>query len=82
MPWVRLHATKDYWGMAMQLKEVPEFKATINLVPSLLVQLLAYTDLGHEDTHLRVSRVAGRRARTSRTWTICSTTSSWSIRTR
>jgi alpha-amylase/alpha-mannosidase (GH57 family) len=58
MPWVRLHATKDYWGMAMQLREVPEFHATINLVPSLLVQLLAYTKLGHEDTHLRVSKLA------------------------
>lgn len=57
MPWVRLHGTKDYWGMAMQLKEVPEFHATINLVPSLIVQLLGYTDLGHEDTHLRVSRL-------------------------
>ena len=39
MPWVRLHGTKDYWGMAMQLKEVPEMHATINLVPSLLVQI-------------------------------------------
>src|ERR1700722_18446435 len=57
MPWVRLHGTKDYWGMAMQLKEVPEFRATINLVPSLLVQLLAYTELGHEDEHLRVSKM-------------------------
>jgi alpha-amylase/alpha-mannosidase (GH57 family) len=57
MPWVRLHGTKDYWGMAMQLKEVPEFHATINLVPSLLVQLLGYTEGGHEDTHLRVSRL-------------------------
>ncbi|HEY5311428.1 MAG TPA: glycoside hydrolase family 57 protein [Pirellulales bacterium] len=57
MPWVRLHGTKDYWGMAMQLKEVPEFHATINLVPSLLVQLLAYTELGHEDEHLRVSKL-------------------------
>jgi alpha-amylase/alpha-mannosidase (GH57 family) len=56
MPWVRLHGTKDYWGMAMLLKEVPEFHATINLVPSLLHQLLAYTDHGHQDTHLRVSR--------------------------
>ncbi|HQU44076.1 MAG TPA: glycoside hydrolase family 57 protein [Pirellulales bacterium] len=56
MPWVRLHGTKDYWGMAMLLKEVPEFRATINLVPSLLDQLLAYTDRGHVDTHLRVSR--------------------------
>ena len=44
MPWVRLHGTKDYWGMAMLLKEVPELHATINLVPSLLKQLAAYTD--------------------------------------
>ncbi len=56
MPWVRLHGTKDYWGMAMLLKEVPEMHATINLVPSLLNQLLAYTDHGHLDTHLRISR--------------------------
>jgi alpha-amylase/alpha-mannosidase (GH57 family) len=56
MPWVRLHGTKDYWGMAMLLRELPEMRATINLVPSLLKQLLAYTDSGHEDTHLCVSR--------------------------
>jgi alpha-amylase/alpha-mannosidase (GH57 family) len=58
MPWVRLHGTKDYWGMAMLLKEVPEMHAAINLVPSLLQQLLAYTDHGHQDTHLRVSRTS------------------------
>jgi alpha-amylase/alpha-mannosidase (GH57 family) len=57
MPWVRLHGTKDYWGMAMHLKEVPELRATINLVPSLLAQILAYTDAQHEDEHLRVSRL-------------------------
>ena len=57
MPWVRLHGTKDYWGMAMLLKEVPEFHATVNLVPSLLWQLAAYTERGHEDSHLRVSRL-------------------------
>ena len=56
MPWVRLHGTKDYWGMAMILKEIPEFRCAINLVPSLLKQLLDYTEGGHEDTHLRVSR--------------------------
>jgi alpha-amylase/alpha-mannosidase (GH57 family) len=56
MPWVRLHGTKDYWGMAMLLKEAPELHATINLVPSLLQQLADYTDRNHEDTHLRVSR--------------------------
>ncbi|MBN1909047.1 MAG: hypothetical protein JW818_04850 [Pirellulales bacterium] len=58
MPWVRLHGTKDYWGMAALLDETPEFHATINLVPSLLKQILAYTESGHEDTHLRVSRAA------------------------
>jgi len=57
MPWVRLHGTKDYWGMAMLLDEVPELHASINLVPSLLSQLAAYTDSGHEDAHLRVSRL-------------------------
>ena len=57
MPWVRLHGTKDYWGMAMLLQEVPEMHATINLVPSLLKQLAAYTDAGHQDAHLRVSRL-------------------------
>jgi alpha-amylase/alpha-mannosidase (GH57 family) len=58
MPWVRLHGTKDYLGMAMLLKETPEFHATINLVPSLLQQLTAYTDDGHQDTHLRVSHLS------------------------
>jgi len=57
MPWVRLHGTKDYWGMAMLLREVPGLRATINLVPSLLKQILAYTESGHVDTHLRVSRI-------------------------
>ncbi len=57
MPWVRLHGTKDYWGMARHLDEVPEVRATINLVPSLVAQILAYTELKKEDEHLRVSRL-------------------------
>ena len=56
MPWVRMHATKDYYGMALHLKEVPEFRCTINLVPSLLLQLQAYGE-GRTDRHLDVSRV-------------------------
>jgi len=55
MPWVRLHATKDYLGMALHLEEVPEFKCTINLVPSLLAQLEGYVE-GATDTHLTMSR--------------------------
>jgi alpha-amylase/alpha-mannosidase (GH57 family) len=57
MPWVRLHGTKDYWGLAMHLAEVPEVHATINLVPSLMAQILAYTEQGQQDEHLRVSRL-------------------------
>ncbi len=55
MPWVRLHATKDYLGMALHLEEVPEFRCTINLVPSLLFQLEAYA-AGAGDSHLIASR--------------------------
>jgi alpha-amylase/alpha-mannosidase (GH57 family) len=55
MPWVRLHATKDYIGMALHLEEVPEFHCTINLVPSLLAQLEAYVH-GATDAHLTLSR--------------------------
>ncbi len=57
MPWVRLHGVKDYYGMALHLLEFPEMRCTINLVPSLLVQLLAYTERGASDRFLDVSRV-------------------------
>ena len=55
MPWVRLHATCDYLGMALHIKEVPEFRCTMNLVPSLLLQLNHYVN-GRSDRHLDVSR--------------------------
>ncbi|MEZ6057334.1 MAG: glycoside hydrolase family 57 protein [Planctomycetaceae bacterium] len=55
MPWVRLHGTKDYIGMALHILEVPEFRCTINLVPSLLVQIQRYVD-GGSDLHLDMSR--------------------------
>ncbi len=60
MPWVRLHATKDYLGMALHLEEVPEFRCTINLVPSLLAQLEAYVD-GATDAAPDPLATAGRR---------------------
>ncbi len=57
MPWVRLHGVKDYYGMAALLLECPEMRCTINLVPSLLVQLQAYTERGASDRFLEVSRI-------------------------
>src|SRR5688572_30553961 len=57
MPWVRLHGVKDYYGMALHLLECPEMRCTINLVPSLVQQLQAYTDQGATDRYLDVSRM-------------------------
>jgi len=44
LPWVRLHALKDYYGMVAMLEEFPAVRATFNLVPSLLVQLEAFAE--------------------------------------
>jgi len=56
MPWVRLHGVKDYYGMALHLLEYPEMRCTINLVPSLLIQVQAYTERGATDRYLEVAR--------------------------
>ncbi len=42
MPWSRLHALKDYWGMVKILEQTPGFHATVNVVPSLGMQLEEY----------------------------------------
>ncbi len=42
MPWTRLHALKDYYGMVRILEEFPEIHQTFNLAPSLLVQIEEY----------------------------------------
>jgi len=42
LPWVRMHALKDYYGMVKLLEEFPGLHQTFNLVPSLIVQLQEY----------------------------------------
>ena len=42
LPWTRLHALKDYFGMVAILEEFPGIRQTFNLVPSLLTQLEDY----------------------------------------
>src|SRR5882757_6073367 len=42
LPWTRLHALKDYWGMVQVLGEAPGFHATFNVVPALGMQLEEY----------------------------------------
>ncbi|HWP35206.1 MAG TPA: glycoside hydrolase family 57 protein, partial [Thermodesulfobacteriota bacterium] len=41
LPWVRLHALKDYYDMAALLEHFPAVRQTFNLVPVLLEQLEA-----------------------------------------
>ena len=56
LPWVRLHGTKDYLDMALILKDFPRIRQTFNLVPSLLDQIMDYTDNNAGDVHLDLSR--------------------------
>src|SRR3954469_24450067 len=55
LPWVRLHALKDYYGMVAILREFPQVKMTFNLVPSLLVQLEAFAGGRARDRYLELS---------------------------
>jgi alpha-amylase/alpha-mannosidase (GH57 family) len=42
LPWVRLHALKDYYGMVKLLDEFPQVHQNFNLVPSLVAQIQDY----------------------------------------
>ncbi len=55
LPWVRLHALKDYYGMAAVLREFPDVRVTFNLVPSLLVQIEAFAENRARDRFLDLS---------------------------
>jgi len=39
LPWVRLHGIKDYLDLILMLKKYPAIHQTVNLVPSLIMQL-------------------------------------------
>lgn len=42
LPWVRLHGTKDYLDLVLLLERYPKLRQTVNLVPSLILQLEDY----------------------------------------
>jgi alpha-amylase/alpha-mannosidase (GH57 family) len=52
MPWVRLHGIHSYYDMLRLYRKFPGVKGTINFVPSLIEQLLAYTEHGKSDAFL------------------------------
>ena len=42
LPWTRLHALKDYYGMVKLVEEFPSLRMTFNMVPALGQQLEEY----------------------------------------
>jgi alpha-amylase/alpha-mannosidase (GH57 family) len=44
-PWVRVHATKDYYDMAAMTENYPGLRVTFNLTPVLLLQLERFYDI-------------------------------------
>jgi alpha-amylase/alpha-mannosidase (GH57 family) len=56
LPWVRLHGTKDYLDMVDILSGFPHIKQTFNVTPSLLEQIIDYTDNNALDPHLELTR--------------------------
>ena len=57
LPWVRLHGTKDYLDMVKLLEEFPAIRQTVNVVPSLLEQLIDYTDHKATDKFLEMTLI-------------------------
>src|SRR5690348_7515934 len=55
LPWTRLHALKDYYGMVHILGEFPRIHQTFNLVPSMMVQVAEYAAGQARDPFLEVA---------------------------
>jgi alpha-amylase/alpha-mannosidase (GH57 family) len=55
LPWVRLHALKDYYGMVKLLDEFPNVHQTFNLVPSLITQIQDYAAGTAQDPFLEIA---------------------------
>ncbi len=55
LPWARLHALKDYYGMVKILDDFPEIHQTFNLVPSLVVQIEDYAADNASDPFLELA---------------------------
>jgi alpha-amylase/alpha-mannosidase (GH57 family) len=52
MPWTRLHALKDYYGMVEILREFPNVRQTFNLVPCMMAQVDEYARGEAHDPYL------------------------------
>jgi alpha-amylase/alpha-mannosidase (GH57 family) len=50
-PWVRVHATKDYYDMAATVAKYPDVHVTFNLTPVLIEQLNDFVNNGAKDLY-------------------------------
>ena len=55
LPWVRLHGTKDYLDLVLMLERYPKLHQTVNLVPSLMLQLEDYAEGEAMDPYLALA---------------------------
>ena len=55
MPWVRMHAIKDYLDMLLILDEFPSLKLNFNLVPVLLDAIYDYGYNGAHDIYSKLT---------------------------
>ena len=55
LPWVRMHAVKDYLDMVLIMKDFPKLKLNFNLVPLLLQSLIDYGQNHAQDVHSKLS---------------------------
>ena len=55
LPWVRMHAVKDYLDMVLLMNEFPKLKLNFNLVPMLLQSLIDYSENNFQDVHSRLT---------------------------
>jgi len=55
LPWVRLHSIRGYYDMIAVLEDYPKISCTFNLVPSLLSQIIDYTDNAMRDSDYYLS---------------------------
>ena len=55
LPWTRMHALKDYYGMVKALEGYPQVRQTFNLVPSMMVQIEEYASGKAADPFLRAA---------------------------
>jgi alpha-amylase/alpha-mannosidase (GH57 family) len=60
VPWVRLHALRDYYSMAALVAAYPGIHLTISLTPILLQQIEDYAKRGATDSALELTRTPTR----------------------